>query len=142
MRRGPMDSVTAAALRAGRGLVGNADQGGRRQVTIIEREVWDGLMDETGGALPASTRRANLMVSGVALVRSRGRTLRVGACRLRILGETTPCERMDQALSGLQDAMVPEWRGGVHAEVLDDGEIAVGDDVAWEDELAERLMRK
>src|SRR5688500_10537204 len=39
--RGAMDRVATATLVAGRGLVGNADQGRRRQVTIIERERWD-----------------------------------------------------------------------------------------------------
>ena len=53
------------------------------------------------------------------------------AHRLRVLGETRPCERMDEALPGLRAAMESEWGGGVFAEVLDDGEIAVGCEVAW-----------
>ena len=72
------------------------------------------------------------MVSGIALAETRERVLRVGACRLRVGGETRPCERMDEALPGLRGAMRRNWGGGVFAEVLDDGEIAVGDEVEWE----------
>jgi MOSC domain-containing protein YiiM len=40
---------------------------------------------------------------------------------------------MDEALWGLRRAMGVDWGGGVFAQVLDDGEIAVGDEVAWVD---------
>ena len=127
-----MDPVTSATLHAGRGLEGSVRAGRYRQVTLIEREVWDALMRELDQRLPPSTRRANLMVSGLSLARSRGRILRVGAIRVQIGGETKPCERMEEALPGLQAAMRPDWRGGVFGQVLDDGMITVGDGVEWE----------
>jgi MOSC domain-containing protein YiiM len=128
-----MDPVREGRLVAGRGLVGNADQGRRRQVTLIEREAWDQLMAELGASIPPATRRANLMVSGVQLAETRDRVLRIGPCRLKIGGETRPCEKMDEALPGLRNAMKVNWSGGAFAQVLDDGDIAVGDEVAWLD---------
>lgn len=133
-KRGPMDPVDAARLVAGRGIVGNANQGGRRQVTIIERELWNAMMTRLGADLSPSTRRANLMVQGMPLKGTVGGILRVGAVRIRIFNETKPCERMDEALPGLKREMSEEWRGGVFGEVLDDGEIKVGDEVGWSEE--------
>jgi len=128
-----MDPVEMATMVAGRGIAGNANQGGKRQVTLIEQEVWLSLMERLGAAIPPSARRANLCVSRIRLEGSRGRVLRVGSCRIRIFGETRPCERMEEALPGLRDAMRADWGGGAFGEVLDDGMIAVGDPVQWED---------
>src|SRR5262245_1320918 len=118
MRRGPMDTVERALLKAHHGLVGNTDQGGRRQDTPIEQEGWQALMAQVGAALPPSTRRANVLLSGIRLVKSRQRILCIGTCRLRILGETKPCELMDAACPGLQQAMYADWAGGAFGEVL------------------------
>ena len=133
MKRGPMDPVSLARLVAGRGIEGNANQGGRRQVTIIERELWERATGEIGVDAPPTTRRANLMVSGLSLAGRRGKTLEIGDCRIRIFGETKPCWQMEEAVPGLQEALRPEWRGGAFGEVLVGGEIRVGDAIRFAD---------
>ena len=130
---GPMDATPSARLDAGQGIAGNANRGGRRQVTIIELEAWRRITAGLGSDADPATRRANLMVSGIDLRDSRGRTLRIGACRVRVYGETRPCNLMEESLPGLRAALAPDWGGGVFGEVLDDGEISIGDTVAWED---------
>jgi MOSC domain-containing protein YiiM len=127
-----MDAAADATLVAGRGIVGNADQGGRRQVTVMDLERWHELMDLLGGDLETGARRANLVVDALDLFDTRGRILRIGRTRLRILGETRPCERMEEMLPRLQAAMRDRWGGGVFAEVIEGGDISVGDEVVLE----------
>jgi MOSC domain-containing protein YiiM len=134
VRREVLEPVETAKLRAGQGMVGNRHQGGRRQVTILEREAWEAVAREVNTAVAAEVRRANLLVSGVSLRETTGRVLEVGGCRLRIGGETRPCDLMDAAIPGLKAAIGKDWRGGVFAEVLDDGTITIGDDVRLTEE--------
>jgi MOSC domain-containing protein YiiM len=129
VRRGRMDAVATAELIAGRGLIGNANQGGRRQVTIIEQEAWQEMMRALNATISPAARRANLMVSGVRLERARGSMLRIGDVLLEIMGETRPCERMEEALPGLRAEMSPHWRGGVFATVVRGGVIRTRDSV-------------
>lgn len=131
--RGVMDHTDSAELIAGQGVAGSVGRSRRRQVSLLEHENWSRFMSELGGTADPSHRRANLVLSGIQLVRTRGRVLRIGDVRLEIGGELTPCERMDEVLPGLQAAMAAEWGGGAFAAVLDGGLIRVGDAVCWED---------
>jgi MOSC domain-containing protein YiiM len=133
--RGPMDPVDTATLAEGKGVEDSANFGSYRQVTLIALERWLEIVAELDAEVDPAARRAELMVSGVDLERSRDRLLRIGDCLLRIGGEVRPCERMDEAFRGLREAMAPRWGGGAWGEVLRGGTIAVGDAVEWHAEL-------
>ena len=130
--RGPMDTVAEAACIAGVGLAGNADRSRRRQVTLLEQESWERLMALLGASSDPSSRRANLLVSGISLAHTRGGILRIGDVRLLVDGEVTPCERMVEAAAGLQEAMRGAWAGGAFTQVLAGGTIRVGDPISWD----------
>lgn len=131
MKRGPMDPVSRAQLKAGRGIVGNANQRGKRQVTLLSHRHWLELTSSLAEPIDPQKRRANLLISDVDLRDSRGKVLAIGAVRIRLFGDTRPCEQMEAAAPGLQAAMSIPYGGGAFGEVLDDGEIAVGDPVAF-----------
>ncbi len=134
--RGTMDAREWITLVAGRGVDGSADQGRARQVTMIEREVFDRVSAELGQDVDPAVRRANVLLSGIRLEGARNRVLRLGACRIEVVGETRPCERMDEAVPGLRSALDAGWGGGAFGRVLDDGEVRVGDEVRFEDQPA------
>ena len=129
-----MDPRESAVLQAGRGIEGNANQGGKRQVTVISREAFADVSAELGAEIDPAWRRANFMLSGVDLRESRGRVLDFGGVRVRLAGETRPCEQMDDAFLGLRAALSPNWRGGAYGEVLNDGAVAVGLEVGFVEE--------
>ena len=129
---GPMDAVDAAELVEGQGILGNANQGGGRQVTIISEEVFARLQSEFGSGAHPSARRANFLVSGIDLRESRGHVLRVGSAAIRLRGETRPCEQMDDACPGLREALQTDWAGGAFGAVVEGGSVRVGDPVALE----------
>lgn len=128
--RGVMDPVETISLVEGQGIADDANYGrSKRQVTIIEKEILDRIMAELPAVEP-SMRRANVMVSGVRLAESRGKVITLGDVRIRIFGETRPCERMDAQVEGFTAALDPDWGGGAYGVVLDDGEVSVGDAVS------------
>lgn len=131
-RRGSMDPADRGELVLEKGLAGNLEQGGRRQVTILEAEVWEAAMARLDGTSAPAARRANLLVRGIRLLESRGRVLRIGGAAIRIEGETRPCERMDEATEGLRAVLEEPWGGGAFGRVVRGGPIAVGDEVGWE----------
>ena len=96
-RGGPMDPVDEAVAVEGRGLEGGVDFDSHRQVTLIEREVFDRLKGSLDDSVEPMMRRANLLVSGIRLEDTRGRMLAVGDLRIHIRGETRPCGQMEAA---------------------------------------------
>ena len=131
---GPMDPVLFAEAVPGRGLAGNANQGGKRQVTIIDEDRWKEACAELGIDVDPSARRANVMLRGIDLENMRGRTLRIGPMLVRIYNETRPCEQMDEAQQGLREALKPRWRAGAYGEILEGGVVRVGDEAEWVDD--------
>ena len=67
------------------------------------------------------------------MVECRGKTLQIGDLRIRVGGETRPCELMDRQRPGLRSALSTGWRGGVFGEALDSISIRVGDCAYWLD---------
>ena len=128
---GPMDAAADARLTAGMGIEGNANRGGRRQVTIIDEARWREAEAELGASVDPVSRRANLMLRGIDLERSNGKLLRVGSSVIRVFNETRPCALMDAMHPGLRAALGPRWRGGAFGEVVESGVIQVGDPARW-----------
>jgi MOSC domain-containing protein YiiM len=137
----PMEARATVAVMAGAGLDGDRYALGRgkysdtdrgpRDVTLIEREAVDAVRTEDDGvAVDEQETRRNLVTEGVALNHLVGRTFRVGSVRMRGVKLAEPCAYLEQltGLAGVRAAFV--HRGGLRAEILDHGELHVGDLIA------------
>ena len=127
----PMDEVHHTKMQAGKGILGNIEQNGLRQITLMEKEKWEELMQYHKVELPFQTRRANLVISGINLKDTRRKILVIGECKIEVFGELKPCERMDKAVMGLQKSMYNNWKGGAFGKALIDGYIQVGNKIYW-----------
>jgi MOSC domain-containing protein YiiM len=141
-RREPMQTLEAAELEAGRGLVGDrySRLGGGRQVTLIEAESLHAIASHLGlrGVAPEALRR-NIVTEGINLLALKGRRFRIGATVLEVSGECHPCSRMEEILGGGGYNAV-RGLGGVTARVLTGGAIRVGDGIERSDDLAGPLL--
>jgi MOSC domain-containing protein YiiM len=130
--RAQMEEIAEGAISLEAGLAGDCKGAKyqRRQITVLLHEDWQRALAELGAAdLPWTTRRANLLVTGITLPKGRGGILRVGPVRLDVTAQTYPCARMEEAHAGLLKALAKDWRGGVTCRVLSGGAIALGDEV-------------
>lgn len=131
--RQPIEELKRVGVSVALGIEGDyRGRPGRRQITILFAEDWASAVADLDPSAPWTLRRANLLVEGVANPKSPGGILSVGSVLFLVTGETTPCNRMEQQLAGLFHALKPDWRGGVTAQVMSDGELATGDPVKWE----------
>lgn len=134
-RGAPMEELAAAFINRDFGVVGDfrgkrkPGSLGKRQVVILLLEDWRAALADIGADLPWTTRRANLLIEHLALPQGKGTRIMLGSALLEITGECDPCSRMDEACQGLRNALEPDWRGGRTATVIEDGQIATGDEV-------------
>lgn len=111
------------------GLAGDHASPGKRALTLIQAEHLDVVarLLNVGEIDPALLRR-NIVVSGVNLLAMRNHSARVGDALVRITGPCPPCSRMEEVL-GFGGYSAMRGHGGVFAEVLNGGTVALGDTV-------------
>ena len=129
-KRGVMNSVFCANVTVERGVENDIfGRPGKRQVTVMSKEQWQIACQQIGNDLDWLTRRANLMISGYQFSAADvGKVIQIGDdLQLIITGETDPCKKMEQAYSGLEQALTPNWRGGVTCKVIASGLIQQDD---------------
>lgn len=134
-RRAPLQSYNHVEVLADHGLVGDHKAqraGGKRQVTLIQREHLDAVAKLLGRDVfdPALLRR-NLVVSGLNLLALRDKRFRIGEVLFEGTGPCEPCSRMEEVLGrGGYNAM--RGHGGITARVVSGGVIAIGDAVVYQ----------
>jgi len=130
-------SVDRARAVAGGGLVGNryfyasGDAPPGRAVTLIAAEGLEAFVDETGiSVTPAETRR-NVLTRGVDVNALVGKRFRIGGVDCVGVELCEPCAHLQSMTKpGVLKGLV--HRAGLNADVLNDGEISVGDVVTVE----------
>lgn len=134
-RRAPLLAMNHVEVIADHGLAGDhkaTRAGGKRQVTLIQREhlatVAQLLKRE---AIDPALLRRNLLVSGINLLALRGERFRIGEVVFEGTVPCEPCSRMEEVLgAGGYNAM--RGHGGITARVVEGGVIAVGDSLTFE----------
>jgi MOSC domain-containing protein YiiM len=132
LKHAPMQTLPQVMVTRVAGLDGDArGKPGKRQVTVMSVGQWQEACTAIDADLIWTTRRANLLVEGLAFDSSMvGKQLIINGMRLVITGETDPCHKMDAQFKGLKQALWPDWRGGVCCTVISDGRINLGDELS------------
>jgi MOSC domain-containing protein YiiM len=135
---GPTRPLSSARLLAHRGIEGDRYfdgrgsfsrwPGGGRAVSVIAAEAIDALSAEHGFDLSNGKSRRNLVTRGVDLDALVGRQFTIGSTLLLGVRLCAPCKYLERLVApGLYEAI--KGRGGLRADVLENGLISVGDPV-------------
>ena len=122
----PVERVRALA---GRGLEGNRyffdDAPPGQALTLIAAEALEAFRAETGIPLTAAESRRNVLTRGVDVNALVGRRFRIGDVECYGVELCEPCKHLESVTHpGVLRGMV--HRAGLNADILTDGEIAVG----------------
>lgn len=105
---------------------------GKRQVTLLSKDVWQEVCQLMQQEVDWTVRRANLLLSDVRFgPEDVGKIIEIGDVQLEITKETVPCKLMDDQVPGLRKVMEEDWRGGVCSRVIKSGSVKIGDSARW-----------
>jgi len=131
-------TVDRARALAGKGLEGNryffanGDAPDGRALTLIASEAVEALEREDGIALHAAETRRNVLTRGIDVNALVGKRFRIGDVECRGVELCEPCSHL-QSLTQPGVIKGLAHRGGLNADILNDGEIAVGDSITVEE---------
>jgi len=122
-----VEAVAGAGLRGDRHFSEGAEP--ERHLTLVESEELELLATEHAIELVPGESRRQLTTRGVRLNPLVGKRFRVGAVECRGIELCEPCNHLEGLTQpGIMRALV--HRAGLNAEIISDGEIAVGDAIA------------
>jgi MOSC domain-containing protein YiiM len=130
-----IEAIAGVGLRGDRYATSSGFYSGRptdpgaREVTLIEGETLDALLEEHGLQLRVDQHRRNLTVRGVRLDELLGERFSVGEVVLEGIKDCPPCEHLEQ-LTGKRVIRPLLERGGLRARILVGGTLRLGDAVA------------
>jgi MOSC domain-containing protein YiiM len=129
-----VDRVRAVAnggLEGNRYFYSDGDSPPGRALTLIAAEALEAFEQETGVSLTPAESRRNVLTRGVDLNALVGKRFRVGDVECVGVELCEPCAHL-QSLTKPEVLRGMVHRAGLNADVLTDGEIAVGDAVSTE----------
>jgi MOSC domain-containing protein YiiM len=134
-----MTSVETITAHEGRGLEGDRYYEGtgkfkslepKRQATFIEAEAIEAVARDYGLDVTAVDARRNIVTRGVPLNHLVGKEFTIGDASFRGIKLCEPCDYM-QKLAGKPIRDPLKHRGGLRAEILATGTVAVGDALSF-----------
>ena len=118
----PVDAVDAVA---GAGLEGDY----HRDLTLIAAEALEGLASDTGVELGPHDSRRNVLTRGIDLNALVGKRFFVGSVEAVGVELAEPCAKLRRLTGEPKVLRGLVHRGGLRADVVSDGRIAIGDEV-------------
>lgn len=112
----------------GLGYYSGKPPGTGRHLTLIEGEMIDWLRETHGIELKPGESRRNLTTRGISLNPLVGKRFRIGSVACVGVRYCDPCQYLDD-LTGKKMLKPMVDRAGLRADILEGGEIAVGDEI-------------
>jgi MOSC domain-containing protein YiiM len=129
----PVEPAGRVRVVAGRGVEGDRyfgehEPGSGHDLTLIAGEAIDAVLEDTGIDLRDGASRRQVTTRGIDVNALVGRRFRVGSVEAIGIELCEPCLHLQKLTDpGVLRGLV--HRGGINADVVGDGEIAIGDPI-------------